>query len=213
MPSLPFAQNGRSLMMRHSLLATTLVALGITPALAESYQRAGSELPVGEAAVVPHLVPKGPEVPIRLRVTSIEEGTADDLRGFDIPRNLANARPIYVRYEYTNLSDEDLSAQLIGAFVGIDDRDQAHAPALAMSAGSFTKCTTPPAKGLTNGASGRGCLLFMIHENGSLKAAAYRGHYRSEGGNPQVRYPIYYNPVKWTMDGSASARRRGVIVQ
>ncbi len=197
-------------------IAATLVALSAAPALAETYAKAGSELRAGEAATVPHLVPKGPEVPIELKVTAIEEGSKSDLAGFEIPADLRNARPYYVRYEYTNLSDEDLSAQQIGAFVGIDDRDQEQAPALAMSGGRFTKCTTPPAKGLTKGQSGKGCVMFMIHENGRLAAAAYKGHYRSEGSaNTQADYPIYYNPVKWTPAASEAAPTgsKGVVVQ
>lgn len=202
-------------MKRVSLLAASLLALVPLPALAESFETAGSELKLGEAATVPHLVPKGPEVPIRLRVTAIEEGSKGDLEGFEIPKTLANARPVYVRYEYTNLSNEDLSAQQIGAFVAIDDRDQAHAPALAMSAGSFTKCATPAAKGLTKGRSSQGCLLFMLHENAVLKAAAYKGHYRSEGSsNTKADYPMYDNPVKWTADRSAAPSiPKRVIVQ
>ncbi|TXN06660.1 hypothetical protein FV222_04910 [Methylobacterium sp. WL103] len=185
------------------------------PSYAESYQKAGSELQIGETATVPHLVPKGPEVPIELRITAIEEGSANDLKGFEIPVNLKNARPIYVRYEYKNLSDADLSAQSIGAFVAIDDRDQAHAPVSTLSGGTFTTCATPTAKALTQGKTGQGCLLFMIHANGRLKAAAYKGHYRSEGGaNPQVSYPIYYNPVRWTASKSAtvpSGERRTIV--
>jgi hypothetical protein len=203
-------------MLKHTLLVATFVTLGTLPGLADTYARAGSELRMGEAATVPHLVPKGPEVPIELRVTAIEEGSADDLKGFSIPRNLANARPIYVRYEYRNLSDENLSAQQIGAFVAIDDRDQSHAPVTALSGGTFTKCTTPPAKDLTRGRAGQGCLVFMIHESGRLKSAAYRGHYRSEGGgNAQAKYPIYYNPVRWSAAEAAAppAGARKAIVQ
>jgi hypothetical protein len=154
-------------------------------------------------------------VPIGLRITAIEEGSPNDLKGFEIPAGLANARPIYVRYEYTNLSDADLSAQSIGAFVAIDDRDQAHAPVSAMSGGTFTTCATPAPKALPRGKTGQGCLLFMIHANGRLTAAAYKGHYRSEGGgNPQASYPIYYNPVRWTASQSAtvpSGERRAII--
>jgi hypothetical protein len=197
-------------LMKPLLIATTLVALATLPALAEDYQKAGSELTVGDAATVPHLVPKGPEVPIALTVTAIEEGSTDDLKGFEIPADLRNARPIYVRYAYTNLSDEDLSAQQIGAFVGIDDRDQAQAPALAMSGGTFTKCTTKPATGLTRGKSAEGCVMFMIHENGRLAAAAYQGHYRSEGSaDTKVDFPIYYNPVKWTLPAAAAPSSSG----
>ncbi|GGD08410.1 hypothetical protein [Aureimonas glaciei] len=196
--------------MKSPLIAATLVVLGTLPTLAQDYQKAGSELEVGDTATVPHLVPKGPEVPIALTVTAIEEGSMDDLKGFEIPADLRNARPIYVRYAYTNLSDEDLSAQQIGAFVAIDDRDQAQAPALAMSGGTFTKCTTPPAAGLTKGKSAEGCVMFMIHANGSLAAAAYQGHYRSEGStNTEADFPIYYNPVKWTAPTSAAMPSSG----
>jgi hypothetical protein len=200
----------RLLLMKSMLIATTLVVLGTLPTLAEEYQKAGSQLQVGEAATVPHLVPKGPEVPIALTVTAIEEGSTDDLRGFEIPADLRNARPIYVRYSVTNLSDEDLSAQQIGAFVGIDDRDQTQAPALAMSGGTFNKCTTKPATGLTRGKSAEGCVMFMIHENGRLSAVAYQGHYRSEGSaDTKADFPIYYNPVRWTAPASVAPAPSG----
>ncbi len=56
--------------------------------------------------------------------------------------------------------------------------------------------------------------LLMTQENGRLAAAAYRGHYRTDGGDPRVEYPVYYSPVRWTeMDSDAppSGGRRGLI--
>ncbi|WP_102959182.1 hypothetical protein [Mangrovicella endophytica] len=195
-----------------------IMAIAITaPALAEEFEKAGSQLQLGETATVPHLVPKGPEVPIELKVTAIEEGSADDLKGFEVPAELANARPFYVRYEYTNASGEDLSAQQVGAFVAIDDRDQVHSPALAMSGGSFNKCTTKPAASLTPGKTHEGCVMFMIHENGRIVAAAYKGHYRDEAGvDTQKAFPIYYNPIRWAAakaPGDGPTARKGVIIQ
>lgn len=203
-------------MIRLPVVVATITLFGALPALAQSYEKAGAQMNVGDTATVPHLVPKGPEVPIELTITAIEEGSKDDIKGFEIPADLQNARPIYVQYEYKNLSDQDLSAQQIGAFVGIDDRDQAHAPALAMSGGSFTKCTTPPARNLTKGQSGEGCVLFMIHENGRLAAVGYKGHYRDEAGrDTKAAFPIYYDPVTWQAASAAAAPSgsKGVIVQ
>jgi hypothetical protein len=199
--------------MRNFSLAAALAAVVAFPAMAqEAYVDAGSELALGEAARVPHLVPNGPEVPIELTITAIENGSMDDLAGFQIPADLQNARPVYVRYEYENASDEDLSNQQIGAFVAIDDRDQAHAPALAM-AGGFDKCTANVPGDLQPGQSAEGCVMFMLHEDGQIAAAAYRGHYRDESGtDTQAKYPIYYNPVKWTVAEAGEAQPSGGVV-
>jgi hypothetical protein len=69
---------------------------------AQEYVAAGTELSVGEEATVPFLLPNGPEVPIALTVTDIEVGNIADLSNFDIPADLQEAQPYYVRFTYTN---------------------------------------------------------------------------------------------------------------
>ncbi len=201
-----------------TLMLASAAMFAAPAAYAQAFQDAGSELKLGESATVPHLVPNGPQVPIELTVTAIEEGSADDLSGFDIPADLQDARPVYVRYEYTNRSEEDLANQQIGAFVAIDDRDQTHAPALAMNGPgtNFDQCRANVPGQLGPGESAEGCVMFMLHEDGAIEAAAYRGGYRHETGkDTQADYPIYYNPVRWTADDRQDAGRTtgGVIVR
>lgn len=195
--------------MKMFTLTLVSAAMFAAPAaFAQEFQEAGSELKLGESATVPHLVPNGPQVPIELTVTAIEEGSMDDLAGFDIPADLRNARPVYVRYEYTNRSDEDLANQQIGAFVAIDDRDQTHSPALAMNSATtdFTQCRADVPRQLGPGESAEGCVMFMLHEDGAIEAAAYQGSYRHETGkDTQADYPIYYDPIRWTADAQQDA--------
>lgn len=202
--------------MKTIIASAAFVAIASIPAAAQDFAEAGSELRLGEAAIVPHLVPNGPEVPIELTITAVEEGSKEDLAGFQIPADLADARPVYVRYTYTNRGEEDLSNQQIGAFVAVDDRDQAHAPALAM-AGGFDKCVAGVPGEMQAGDSAEGCVMFMLHEDGEIAAAAYRGHYRhEEGRDAQADYPIYYNPVRWVVadvQDTAAPPSGGVVVR
>jgi hypothetical protein len=197
-------------MTRLPLIAATFAILGAIPAAAEDYAKPGSELTVGQTATVPHLVPKGPEVPIELTITAIEEGSKADLQGFRIPAELADARPVYVRYEYTNASDENLSAQQIGSFVVVDALDRTHNPVAAMSGGSFARCATPAAAGLSKGKSAQGCALFMIPADHEIRSAAYRGHYRDGAGtDTRKAFPIYYDPVRWVAADASPALQPG----
>lgn len=187
-------------MKKFTVLTIAAAMFGATGAVAQDYTKSGSQLSLGEPAVVPHLVPKGPEVPIEVKITSVEEGSKSDLAGFNVPDSLRNHRPVYVRYEYTNLSDEDLSNQSIGAFIALDDRNERHMPQRAIG-----DCRTPTARALTKGKSHEGCLVFLIHENGKLQAAAYRGRYRHETGqDTKALYPTYYDPILWKPEGAAA---------
>lgn len=187
-----------------SAAALGCTALSAIAQDAPAYVAPGTELKVGESAVVPFLIPNGPEVPIELTITEIEKGTRDDLEGFAIPPEMAEYRPIFVRYAYTNLSDEDLSHMAVGSFVGVDDRNQEQMSVNTRGA-RFDKCRADVARDVTRGKSGEGCMIYMIHENGDLKAAAYKGHYRHETGkDTRADFPIYYNPVRWVPADAAA---------
>lgn len=187
--------------MKHiAILAASAVLAGTLGAQAQDFTAAGTELRIGDSATVPHLVVDGPQVPIELTITAIEEGSLDDLANFQIPEQLRDTRPYYVRYSYTNLSDEDLGHNRIGSFVGTDDRGTDFMPSAAIGAPNnpFEKCLNRPPVELTRDQSAEGCLLFMIHKDGSLTSVAYQGGYRHVSGqDTRADYPIYYDPIRW----------------
>ena len=186
------------------LLSAAAVAMLSTAAFAQTapeYAKPGTELKAGEMAVVPHLIPKGPEVPIELTITSIEKGTDADIAGFTKPPEMADYEPTLVHYSYKNVSDQDLSNQTIGAFVAIDDRNQEQRA--VTTTGGLLECRQGTAPNMTPGATGEGCLLYMIHKDGALKAIAYKGH--TKGDNIKVDYPIYFDPIRWVPADAAPA--------
>ncbi len=184
---------------------------------AQDFAKPGAQLAIGEKAVVPHLIPNGADVPIEFAVTSVEEGSVSDLQGFQIPPQLKDARPVYVRYTYKNLGTQDISHQQVGAIVAIDDRNQEHAASMTLSnpsgGASFNKCLPGSAQGITQGVSHDGCVMFMIHNTGNIQAVAYKGGYRhSPGSDTRADYPIYYNPVRWTGAASSGSPTAGRVV-
>lgn len=185
-----------------TLIAST--ALVMTPAvlLAQDLTPAGTELALGETAVVQHIIPDGPIVNIEFTVNSITQGSREQIANFNVPPELADALPTFVTYSYTNISDEDISGQSIGAIVAIDDRGQEQNSILVRGGqGTFgdVECATNASpQGMTPGETHEGCLLFMVHENGHIDAVAFKGSYRHETGRDmRAEFPVYYDPIRW----------------
>lgn len=191
-------------MTRLSLLALSAGLLATTGALAQDFVAAGTELEPGQAAIVPHLVPEGPQVPIELTITAIEEGDVADLADFEMPPELEGSRPYYVRFDYTNLGEEDLANQQIGGFVGIDGNGEAFMPSFTMGGESpFSACSAAPPRALATDANHEGCVMFLIDADTELASVGYRGNYRyEEGKDTEADFPIYYDPVLWTAEAA-----------
>jgi len=195
-----------------AVLLTASTSLGV---VAQDFAEPGTTLSAGETATVPFLVPNGPEVPVALTVTEIEAGTIADLEGFEVPAELADATPYYVRFDYENLGDEDLSNYELSGFVAMGDGVESMMPSITMGGATpFTECqNTPPAE-MAKGDSASGCVMFLLPEGSELTGVGYRGNYRyEEGVDTEEAFPIYYNPVVWSADeAKTSTKAKGVVV-
>ncbi|WP_156352068.1 hypothetical protein [Devosia sp. Leaf64] len=180
---------------------------------AQQFVAAGSTLSVGDEATVPFLLPNGPEVPITLTVTDIEAGNIADLSNFDVPAELNDATPYYVRFSYTNEGDDDLGGYQVAGFVGLDADRSELMPSTTMGGSEpFTACLNPAPSTLTEGASHEGCVLFLVPKDSELVSVGYRGNYRyEEGKDTEANFPIYYNPVLWSSE-DAPSKSKGTVV-
>lgn len=180
---------------------------------AQDYVAAGTEFDVGEEATVPFLLPNGPEVPIALTITAIEAGDIADLSNFDIPADLENAKPYYVRFTYSNEGTEDLAGYQVAGFVAMDEDGSELMPSMTMGGSqSFAACQNPAPAELPQGSRQDGCILFLVPEDSELASVGYRGNYRyEEGKDTEADFPIYYDPVLWSAD-AASTKTKGVVV-
>lgn len=193
--------------MRHLMLATTAALLATALPLAAqdaapAFTAPGTELAVGEKAVVPYVIPNGPIVPIEFAITAIEEGTPEDVAAFTIPPELADARPIFVRYSYTNVSDQDLSNQSLAGLTAVDDRNTEHMK-VSIRGENVPKCPRPKMSDVGPGKTAEGCDLYMIHKDGNLKAALYKGSPREKDG-VDAR-PLYADPIRWAPGAAPTA--------
>lgn len=183
-------------------LTFSIAVLTAVPALAQDLASPGTEVKVGEAVAVPYSVPKGPEVPVEIMVTEVEKGALADLEGYDIPADLKDYIPYYVRYKWTNLSDEDLSHNSLSGVYVIDDRNQQQSNALAKGQ-PLEKCRSGgTARDMKKGVSAEGCEIYMIHKDGALKTVIYKG--TNPDDKPAVK-AIYADPIRWIVEGATAS--------
>lgn len=178
----------------------TASLLAAAPATAQDYAKPGTEVTVGQSVVIPYKIPKGNEVPVELTVTEVEKGTLDDLAGFQIPDEMKDYLPWFVRYTWTNLSDEDLSHSSMGAFYVIDDRNQQQT-GVRTQGKRFDKCRDESARDMVKGKSATGCDIYMIHKDGGLKTVIYKG--TNPDDKPAVK-AIYADPIRWIPAGEGA---------
>lgn len=185
------------------------------PALAQDMAKPGTEVKVGESVVVPYIWAKMDKpVPVEVTVTEIEKGSIEDLKDFDVPAEMSDYLPYYVRYTWKNLSDQDLSHQSLGAFYIIDDRNQQQSGARTEGK-RFEKCLPGGSiKDMTKDVTAEGCDIYMIHKDGALKSVIYKG--TNPDGHDEVK-AIYKDPIRWIPSEDApkaepAAEGKGKIV-
>lgn len=189
--------------MRFITAIVTALAVA-TPALAQDMAKPGTEVKVGESVVVPYIwgTKMDKPVPVEITVTEIEKGSVEDLKDFDVPAELKDYVPYYVRYKWTNLSDQDLSNQSLGAFYIVDDRNQQQSNALTQGK-RFEKCRAGGSiKDMTKDVSAEGCDIYMIHKDGALKTVIYKG--TNPDGHDEVK-AVYADPIRWVPAEDAPA--------
>lgn len=180
-------------------LATMTAVVFAGAAGATEFTAPGTKLGVGDSATIAMRIPYKPQVPVRVTVTSIDEGTLADFTDYKVPAEAADTKPYYVHYTATALADGEIWGTGIGYTLAIDDRNEAHTATLTdskMSGARFDRCRDDTfKKGAGTGASYSGCRIFLINKNGALKGFAYK----------EFETPYSKAPVVWMPGAIASA--------
>ncbi len=141
-------------------------------------------------------IPYKPQVPVKLTVTSIDEGSLEDFGQFKVPPAAADTRPYYLHYTLTALGDGDIGGVRLGYTLALDDRDQTHTQTLLDSnftGATFDRCKDSAFRvGNGSGTTIEGCRIFLIHKNGSMKGFVFK----------EFETPYQNEPLVW-MAGAA----------
>lgn len=203
-------------MKRLTLSVATLAALASVSSQAATYSGytpPGTQLSVGQSAIIPTHIPSKGAFPSRITVSAIERGSMDDLRraGYSIPDTLANSTPYYVRYsmelvDMNGYGASDISGVTLSSTTAIDDRNEARmatifTPGSALAGAHFDKCAKPAYYGLNPapGATVSGCQIYMVNSNGSI--TGWRIQLSAESFNGSDAY--WKSPVVWKTTGQA----------
>jgi hypothetical protein len=164
----------------------------------------GSQLAVGQSAVLPLHLPYKGSIPAQVTVTAIDAGTLAEFQaaGFKVPPDAMDRKPYYVSYTVTALGDADLSGNSLGMLFGLDDRNEEHMETLTMSNFSgarFDRCKQGTFKnGDRNGSSYQSCKIFLVNANGAITGVRFKG-----GGDENQAY--FQSPVVWRAGPAAPA--------
>lgn len=200
-----------------TLSIATLAALANASSQAATYSGytpPGTQLAVGQSAIIPTHIPSKGAFPSRVTVNAIERGSMDDLRqaGYTIPANLSNSTPYYVRYtmevvDLNGYGPSEISGLALSGTTAIDDRNEAHmatifSPGSALAGARFDKCAKPAIYGPNPGpgAPVSGCQIYMVNSNGSING--WRIQLSAESFNGSDAY--WKSPVVWTTAGQAT---------
>lgn len=168
-------------------------ALAATAAHGAEFTTPGTQLAIGQSAVLPLRIPYEPQVPVRITVTAIDEGTMADFGQFKVPAEAAEMKPYYVHYTATALGNGNLAGARIGYTLAVDDRNQSHTTTLTDSkftGATFDRCRDSTFKmGAAEGTTYTGCRIFLIHRSGSMKGFAFK-----EFETPYAKSPIIWTP-------------------
>lgn len=187
-----------------TLIAASIAALIAATSHAAEFTAPGTQLAVGESAVIPLRIPYKPQVPVRVTVTAIDEGTLADFGQYKVPPEAADSRPYYVRYTITALAPGEYSGVTLGYTLAVDDRGQEHTATLLdsrMSGASFDRCNAIGAfkAGDTEGSTREGCRIFLVHKNGSMTGFRFK----------EFETPYNKSPVTWMVGSAASKPAAG----
>ncbi len=182
--------------------------LAVAGASAAEFTQPGRQLAVGETAILPMRIPYGPQVPIQVTVTSIQEGTLADLAQYNVPENLKQSRPYYVRFKVTRVDGKPLEGNSLGYTVAVDDRNEVHTSTLPMGALQGVESPCKNTNGPIGSPSYEGCEMFMIHASGSLKGFVFQ-----EFETPYQKTPVTWVPGAAPTTQPAQPTGMGKLIQ
>jgi hypothetical protein len=188
-------------------LAAAIAAVSFaSAATAADYTPAGTQLSIGQAAILPLHIPYKAEAPVQITVTSIDAGTLADFTQYKVPPEAADTKPYYVHYHVKSLGAADVASNSMYGPIAIDDRNEKHNPTLTDSRGGgarFDRCKHDTFHlGAAQGAEYDSCEIFLIHQSGSLKAFGFE----------LADTPYWKSPVLWLTAGGTAAPAQGNLV-
>lgn len=143
----------------------------------------GSQLAVGDHAVVAYEPRQGQVGALDIQVRKLQQASTKDLSAWQLSDAQQKSTPFYVDVAIENVGDSDLGGREIPLYVVNEQNVLLEATPFASS---FKPCpSTPFPKKFGPGASGRFCLVYLAPDKGRLEAVSFR--------------PVEtFNPITWT---------------
>jgi hypothetical protein len=143
----------------------------------------GSQLAVGDHAVVAYEPRQGLIGALDIQVRKLEQASIDDLSAWQLSDAQKKSTPYYVDAVIENVGDTDLGGRPVPLYIVNEDNVLVESTPFASS---FKPCpSTLFPKKFKPGASGRFCLVYLAPDKGELVAVSFR---------PDETF----NPITWT---------------
>ncbi len=143
----------------------------------------GSQLAVGDHAVVAYEPRQGQVGALDIQVRKLRQASIKDLSAWQLSDAQKKSTPYYVDTVIENVGDSDLGGREIPLYVVNEQNVLLEATPFASS---FKPCpSTPFPQKFKPGDSGRFCLVYLAPDKGELEAVSFR--------------PVEtFNPITWT---------------
>jgi hypothetical protein len=143
----------------------------------------GSQLAVGDHAVVAYEPRQGQVGALDIQVRRLEQASIDDLGAWQLSDAQKKSTPYYVDAVVENVGDTDLGGRPVPLYVVNEDNVLLESTPFASS---FKPCpSTPFPEKFKPGDSVRTCLVYLAPDKGKLVAVSFR---------PEETF----NPITWT---------------
>ena len=145
----------------------------------------GSELSVGDHAVVAYRPRQDQVAALDIQVTKLERTTVKSFSAWQLSNAQKRSTPYYVRATVKNVGDTDLGGRPVPLYVVNGDNVLLESTPFASS---FEACpSTPFPKKFGPGATAQVCLVYLALDHGRLTAVSFR---------PDEKF----DPITWTGD-------------
>jgi hypothetical protein len=145
----------------------------------------GSQLDVGDTAVVAYEPRQDQVAALRITVTKLVDASFKDFAGYELSEQTRKSNPFYVEASVKNVGDTDLGGQGVPLYAVDDSNRLVEASTFR---GTFQPCS-PGAfpERFKNGDRGKFCLVYLAPDKGELTAVSFR--------------PVEdFDPITWTGD-------------
>ncbi|GAA1154590.1 hypothetical protein [Nocardioides aquiterrae] len=145
----------------------------------------GSQLSVGDHAVVAYRPRQEQVGALDIQVTALEKTSIDDFSAWQLSDEQKKSNPFYVRARIENVGDTDLGGRPVPLYV-VNDQNVLLEP--TPFASSFDACpSTPFPEKFGPGDKANVCLVYLAPKHGDLVSVSFR---------PEETF----NPITWTGD-------------